>query len=264
MSEPNGYTEFEFDLPGALLAKLIDVFDGLEPASMTETALSQIPDAQGVYQLLHNQSAHSDLVYIGKTDMAAGLRKRLMRHARKLEHRVGLSRNDVFFKAVRVYVFTAVDLETQLIEHYGGVSKVSWNGSGFGSNDPGRERDTTRYKPDHFDARYPIETRLPLDLDLPASAMAAEILRRLKRALPYLLRFELAGASRSKAHEDLETTRILIDPTSPLTAESIIAQVVRQLPAGWRATALPSHTIMYKNDARKFPSGREIARSRDT
>jgi hypothetical protein len=262
VSEPPGYVEFEFDLPGALLAKLIDVFDRLEPAPMTETALGLIPDAQGVYQLFNTRSAHSELVYIGKTDAAAGLRKRLTRHARKLEHRVGLSRGDVFFKAVRVYVFTAVDLEAQLIDHYGGVARVSWNGSGFGSNDPGRERDTTRYKADHFDARYPIETGLPLDLDLPPTATAAEILKRLKRALPYLLRFELAGGSRSRAHDDLETTLIIIDSTPPLTAENIIAQVVHQLPLGWHATALPSHTIMYKDDPRKFPSGREIARSR--
>jgi len=256
-----GYVEFEFDLPGALLAKLIDVFEGLKSAPMTATALSDIPDAQGVYQLLHSQHGKPDLVYIGKTDMAAGLRNRLTRHARKLEQRVGLSRQDVFFKAVRVYVFTAVDLETQLIEHYGGVSRVSWNGSGFGSNDPGRERDTTKYKPDHFDARYPIDPNLPLGIEAPMEGSAANILRSLKRHLPYLLRFELAAGKRSKAHEDLEQSNVTLDPALPFTAESVIAQVVRQLPTGWHATALPSHTIMYKNDTRRFPSGREIARS---
>ncbi len=256
-----GYIEFEFDLPGALLAKLIDVFERLDYAPVTADALNSIPDAQGVYQLFHAGAEEPGLVYIGKTDMAAGLRKRLTRHARKLENRVGLSRGNVFFKAVRVYVFTAVDLETQLIDHYGGVSKVSWNGSGFGSNDPGRERDTTKYKPDHFDARYPIDPNLPLDIEIPLVGTAASILRNLKRHLPYLLRFELAGRAQSKAHEDLEQSMVSLDPARPLTAESIITQVVNQLPGGWHATALPSHTIMYKNDTRRFPSGREIARS---
>ena len=258
-----GYVEFEFDLPSALLAKLIDVFDSLAPAPMAADTLSDIPDAQGVYQLFHAKSGTPELVYIGKTDIAAGLRKRLTRHAGKLEHRIGLSRNDVFFKAVRVYVFTAVDLEAQLIGHYGGVSAVSWNGSGFGSNDPGRERDTTNYKIDHFDARYPIDTHLALDVSVPMHGSAGTILRALKQRLPYLLRYQLKPNSRTKAHEDLVQTTVTLDPALPLTAESIIGQVVAQLPSGWHATALPSHTIMYKNDDRKFPSGRRIARSPD-
>ena len=256
-----GYIEFEFDLPGALLAKLIEVFDALVPAPMTDEALNLIPEAQGVYQLFHAGPSTPELVYIGKTDMAAGLRKRLTRHGKKVEHRVGLSRNEVFFKAVRIFVFTAVDLETQLINHYGGVSAVSWNGSGFGSNDPGRERDTTRYKAEHFDARFPIDTALELTTTIPMNGSAASILRLLKDHLPYPLRFQLAPGSRRLPHEDLAQTHVTLDPSAAQSAEGVIAQVVAQLPSGWHATALPSHTIIYKDDTRRFPSGREIARS---
>lgn len=49
-----GYVDFEFDLPGALLARLVDVLDGLAPAVLSTEVLSEIPDAQGVYQLFLN------------------------------------------------------------------------------------------------------------------------------------------------------------------------------------------------------------------
>lgn len=106
-----GYVDFEFDLPGALLARLVQVLDTLPPATLSREFLDDIPDAQGVYQLFLDAA----LVYIGKTDAEAGLRKRLDRHRLKIQHRNGLDPNRVAFKAVRIYVFTAVDLETQLI-----------------------------------------------------------------------------------------------------------------------------------------------------
>ena len=165
------------------------------------------------------------------------------------------------FKAVRVYVFTAVDLETQLIEHYGGTTKVHWNGSGFGSNDPGRERDTTSYKVDHFDTQFPIDIGRPLAFSIPMSGTAAEILKTLKRELPYLIRFETERKGSRQGHPDLEGTAITIASTKPLTPESVLKQTINQLPAGWHATMLPSHVIVYKNDNRNFPSGITIAKS---
>ena len=256
-----GYTEFEFDLPEALLAKLVRVFDGVQAAPLLPDIVREVPEEQGVYQLFLVRDGSANLVYIGKTDAAAGLRSRLGRHATEILQRVGLKPEEVLFKAVRVYVFTAVDLEAQLIDYYGGTAKVSWNGSEVGSNDPGRERDTTTYKADHFDAQFPIDMNLPLAFELPAEGTAAEILRILKRHLPYLVRFQLLRKNSRSAHDDLEHTNISIDPTKPFTPESIIAQTVEQPPRGWHATWLPSHTIICKDDTRKFPSGRLIARS---
>src|SRR5205823_1069268 len=123
----------------------------LKFAPLTNENLANIPEAQGVYQLFLGD----DLVYIGKTDAEAGLRKRLERHQAKIRHRQGLAPDSVNFKAVRIYVFTPMDLETQLIRHYGGERKVRWNGSGFGSNDPGRQRDTTSFRAEHFDMIFP-------------------------------------------------------------------------------------------------------------
>jgi hypothetical protein len=251
-----GYVDFEFDLPEALLARLIAVLDGMESARLTSELLAKIPDAQGVYQLFLD----NELVYIGKTDAEAGLRARLDRHNSKIQHRKVLNPDHVTFKAVRIYVFTAVDLETQLIAHYGGLAKVTWNGSGFGSNDPGRNRDTSTYKEGHFDALFPIDIDRLLDVTLPKSDSAAAVLGFLKGTLPYIFRFE-GETSRSRApHPDLQNTTVSMAKVTSPTARRIIEEVLRQLPAGWQATKLPSHIILYKEDM-AYPHGDIIARS---
>lgn len=81
----DGYKEFEFDLPEALLARLVEVFGELRAAPLAETGVAKIPDEQGVYQLFLEAGESRDLVYIGKTDAKAGLRRRLARHARKVQ-----------------------------------------------------------------------------------------------------------------------------------------------------------------------------------
>jgi hypothetical protein len=123
-----GFSEFEFDLPDALLASLIVAFDNMNSAPLDLEHVGELPEAQGVYQLYLDD----EIVYIGKTDAKSGLLKRLSRHACKIQHRQNLTVAQVTFKAIRVFVFTAVDLESQLIRHYRGVSPVSWNNGGFG------------------------------------------------------------------------------------------------------------------------------------
>ena len=251
-----GYVDFEFDLPGALLTRLVAVLDALDAAILTPQTFADIPEAQGVYQLFLD----GQLSYIGKTDAEAGLRRRLERHQLKIQHRAGLNPARVSFKAVRIYVFTAVDLETQLIEHYGGYAAVPWNGSGFGSNDPGRERDTTTYKDNHFDARFPIDIDRPLDLIIPETGSAAAVLSALKAMLPYVFRYQNAGPRSRRPHADLEGTSVSFSAARPLTAKQVIEQVVAHLPPGWQATRLPSHLILYK-ETRDYSHGVVISRS---
>lgn len=250
-----GYADFEFDLPEALLIKLVECLDGLEPNALLSDVVSQIPDAQGVYQLFY----HGHLVYIGKTDAEAGLRKRLDRHAKKVQHRHNLQPSEVSFKAVRIYVFTAVDLETQLLHHYksSGVEDW-WNDSGFGANDPGRRRDKTVYKNTHFDRRFPIDIDRDLEIELPATSAAANYLQSLKVHLPFVFRFEGEGKSR-RPHPELVNTQILM-PEGIKSARGIITAIVKQLPKGWQATALPSHIILYK-ESDKYPQGEMVAQS---
>ena len=249
-----GYVEFEFDLPGALLNRLVEVFDGLETAPLNNESLSNIPEEQGVYQLLLDDR----VVYIGKTDAEAGLYKRLSRHSRKIMHRVGLDTARVSFKAVRVFVFTAVDLETDLIQRYGGVRSIEWNGSGFGSNDPGRQRDTTRVDPSNYDALFPIDIDRLVPFAIDAEETAASALGRLKSALPYTLRYQRAGGGR-KAHPDLEAAA-MSRIGGPVSARKALQEIVGSLPAGWQATALPGYVIVYK-EAQSYPHGGVIATS---
>jgi hypothetical protein len=252
----SGYVEFEFNLPEALLSSLIQVLDRLESANLATASLANIPDAQGVYQLYLDD----ELVYIGKTDAETGLRNRLERHRSKIQQRRGLDPSRVSFKAVRIYVFTAMDLETQLIAHYGGFAKVKWNGSGFGSNDPGRQRDTTTYREDHFDAIFQIDIDRMLDIALPHADTAATILAMLKNTLPYVFRYEGRTSRSRQPHPDLENTTVSTVAVSPLTARRVLEVVVPQLPAGWQATQLPSHIILYKEN-RAYPQGTVISRS---
>jgi len=249
-----GYVEFEFDLPGALLSRLIEVLDTLDYSTLSASNVADIPEEQGVYQLFLD----GNLVYIGKTDADAGLNKRLSRHARKIMHRVDLDPARVAFKAVRIFVFTAVDLEADLIRHYGGVKLIGWNGSGFGSNDPGRERDTTRVDPKNFDAQFPIDIDRSLAFAVEQGETAAAALSRLKDALPYTFRYEGRGIGSRKPHSDFSAA--LQQIKGPVTAREAIRHVIAALPAGWQATALPGYIIMY-HETRDYPHGAVIGRS---
>lgn len=248
-----GYTDFEFDLPDALLTHLIRVLNGLATAPLSAEHLTGIPDAQGVYQLLLD----GEIVYIGKTDAEAGLRKRLERHAFKIQHRRNLDPARVSFKAVRIFVFTAIDLETQLIRHYANEG-TRWNNRGFGANDPGRRRDMTRVKATNFDAIYPIDLDWELDIDFSDAATAGEVVARLKQALPYTFRYELEGGRRPAA--DLMHTAVVI-PETANTARSVLTSLIAQLPPGWQATAFLHQLLLYREVVDDYPDAEILGRS---
>lgn len=250
-----GFIEFEFDLPDALLTSLVDVLGRMEGAALLSRNVNDIPDAQGVYQLF----LQDELVYIGKTDAEAGLRKRLERHARTIQHRANLDPDDVTFRAVRVFVFTAMDLEAQLIHHYGTAAPVPWNFSGFGSNDPGRERDTTNIRPAGFDATYPIDIDRQLDIALPRTATATSIIMSLKEALPYTFRVEGRARGSRSPHPEIEVADVTFT-APPRTTRDVIVAIVGALPPGWQATALAGRVIMYR-EHREYQFGTVIARS---
>ena len=248
-----GFVEFEFDLPDALLTSLVDVFGKIAGAPLMPANVTDIPEAQGVYMLL----LRNEIVYIGKTDADAGLRKRLERHAWTIQHRSGLASTDVTFKAVRIFVFTAMDLETQLIRNY---APVPWNNSGFGSNDPGRNRDMTDLKPEGFDAQFPLDLDHPLKLGLRADMTAAEVLAALRRELPYTLRAEVVKKGGKTPHADIFHAVVKSPPAPPLTTRKVIECVVQALPTGWQATALAGRVILYR-EHRDYKFGLIIARS---
>jgi hypothetical protein len=256
---PEGYSEFEFDLPLALKTALVGHLEATGSAELTSDTTSAIPDAQGVYQLFHENR----LVYVGKTDAEAGLRTRLARHAKKILHRPTLTPNTVSFKALRVMVFTAMDLETQLIRHYKSTASdtCSWNGSGFGSNDPGRRREETNKPPEGFDSLHPISIDLPGDF-IPAGNMtAAKAAALLKSNLPYTLRYETVlgpnnRAHASRPHPDLLAVELTVPP-GPQTARGLMQTIERALGSDWQATAFASHLILYK-ERRDYTHGSNV------
>lgn len=250
-----GYVEFEFDLPGALLTALFEVFEKVVPALLTDAGAVGVPaDAQGVYQLQYT----GRLVYVGKTDAEAGLSSRLQRHSWMIRNRKNLNAALVTYKAVRVFVFTAVDLETQLIKQYRKQGRApEWNGSGFGANDPGRNRDHTEVESDNFDALFPIDIDHPLALTF-GDKTAAGILSALRQALPYVFRFQPLQKKSRKPHLDLARTLPL--PAPPHSARSVLNHVVAHLPPGWQATELPGRLLLYKEKA-DYAHGNIVARS---
>ena len=255
----DGYAELEFDLPRALLKDIVALLDGMNSAELTTSNLTGVSDAPGVYAL--SSSVTGELLYIGKAESSKGLLNRLTCHMRKLDGRQNINPGDIHFKAVRIFVFAAMDLEAALISHYGGDGKLPWNHSGFGSNDPGQQRDTTTYKPDHFDTQHPIRLDHSFVEFKVGQRPVAEVMQHLKDGLPYLLRFQRPNASsRNSFESDFEDN--IVDIQRPhMTTREVLELCVAALPSGWHATALPSHVIFYKNDDRRFPSGTLIARS---
>lgn len=251
----SGYVEFEFDLPGSLLRNLIEVLDQTAPEGLTASAVATVPEEQGVYQLLLDER----VVYVGKTDAEAGLNRRLARHARKIHHRKNLDPSRVSFKAVRIFVFTAINLETALIRHYGGVRGLAWNGSGFGSNDPGRRRDRTVIDPSNYDAHYPIDIDRDLPFAIAIDELAASAVVRLKDALPYTFRYQSPDLGGRRPHEDFSQATLKAT-AGPTTARRVISEIVAALPTGWQATALPGYIILYKENE-TYPQSEIICRS---
>ncbi len=251
-----GYAEFEFDLPGALLEQLVAAFQLVEPVALNFENVSQVAEEQGVYQIFLD----SALVYVGKTDAEAGLRKRLARHTRKISSRRNLVPARVTFRAIRIFVFTAMDLEGDLIRHFGGVKNIAWNGSGFGSNDPGRERDTTKIKSSNFDALYPIDIDAILDLSITDGQSAADAISQLKSKLAYT--FRVQGDSNGGRSPHLELVGAGLPELAAFpTCRMTVVHIVSHLPPGWQATALRGYVILYKEFPRDYPDAEVIAHS---
>ncbi|AZO84213.1 hypothetical protein BOO88_07650 [Stutzerimonas stutzeri] len=237
------FEELEFDLPSALLSQLVKLFDEMPEGALEAATVQEIDDAQGVYQLFFNGT----LVYIGKTDAQAGLRARLLRHSTKIRSRRNLDHATIGFKAVRVFVFTAMDLEELLIKHYkAGPTPPVWNLSGFGSNDPGRNRDHTVLKVGHFDKSYPIDLDLGVEVaTVNGSASAADVLTQLKGQLAYNIRFEGETSKSKSPHPDLVAANVYL-PNITDTVMNILRRVKTALGPNWQITALPGYIIVYR------------------
>jgi hypothetical protein len=222
---------------------------GLTQAPLALNALEDVETAPGIYQLY----LRAELIYIGKADN--NLRGRLAEHHKKISGRLNISVDDMSFTGLYLEgTWIPVGPEQMLINarKLKTGAEPLWNTNGFGMNDPGKERDTTNFKSDHFDVTYPVDLGYAIESIGPGVYTANRLLPILKQSLPYVFRYENQWAK----HPDYLASRITITQ-SPLTASQVFDALVKALPPGWQITALPGYVIMYKN-TRSYPSAQLI------
>lgn len=245
---PGGYGEFELDIELVLKQQLLPFFAELTTAPLTLANVEALPpSAKGAYILFYDGVP----VYAGKTDAEHGFRSRLERHFYCVQQRVDLDPALVSFKAARVMVFSNFDVEAILIKELRRENEenLSWNFSGFGSNDPGHNREGQ--KPAKFDVKYPVDVNRQLDCIEAGEQRLLELLVRLKAALPYLLRYDAEIA-------DLRDTVVNVGDRSVL---GVMRTIIACLPERvWQATIFPSKVILY-HEHHDYQYARYIIRS---
>jgi hypothetical protein len=128
--------------------------------------------------------------------------------------------------------------EKMLIERFKSEGSGPWNFNGFGNNDPGQQRDTTRVKQDHFDAKYPADLDVVVNGIDPGRYLVGELAGKMKAALPYVFRYATRG---KKPHDDLSARHVEID-AEHAPSDYLFASIADVLP-GWQITALPGYVI---------------------
>lgn len=240
----NGYTEYEIDIERIIRGDLPGVLTDMASAPLIADHVNALPArAKGAYVLFHDDLA----VYAGKTDTTHGFRQRLGKHSNTIKDRKGLDPAKVSFKAIRVLVFSNFDVEAILIRELRRLDSnaLKWNDSGFGSNDPGRNRE--KGEPADFDKAHPIDIDLPIDL-APGDYEVLDLLLKLKAMLPYTLRFQADNPKQWRnGHADYRAAPdVTIPDDQPVTVRFCVTLVLSVLPAGWRATVFPDRVILYQ------------------
>lgn len=263
---PAGYVEYEIDVEKVLRQELPDVIAKTAVAPLTLEAIAAMPErAKGAYVLFEN--GHP--VYAGKTDTRHGFRSRLARHFHTIQDRQGLDPASIGFKAVRILVFSNFDVEAILIKELRAKdpSALLWNFSGFGSNDPGHNRETQ--EPADFDKGRPVDIDKPVDLPFTgASVGVVELLVGLKDRLPYTFRYETDVDDGGKAkrytvgHADQRDAPAIQLPHGPVTVRTALGLILKTLPRTWRATIFPDRVILYREKA-TYPYAREHLDAQD-
>lgn len=236
---------FSLSVTRALADQMARALSELTPARLTAAALDALDEYPGVYQLYHR----GELVYVGKADQS--LPRRLERHLAKLSGRLDIGLREVTFTCL--YVDEDLDAmapEKMLIDRFRAQGRVRWNFNGFGNNDPGRQRDTTVYKDDHFDMLYPADLSVRVaGVDAGIQVVSA-LVADMKARLPYVFRIG--------KHPDPAARTVLVPGHDP-TADELFGLIADALP-GWQVTALPGYVIMYP-ERRDYPGARRVYRA---
>lgn len=245
---PLSHGTFDLDIPQAVREQLDAKFQTLTTDPLVPETIRSLLPGQGVYELFHQGL----LVYAGKADK---LRGRLLNHCKKIGGRQNISAADVFFKCLYLgpnwITFAAEDA---LIRMYSSQGSCQWNGLGFGPKDPGKRRDETVLKPEHWDLQYPIRYDFPLTEIQPATYECLTLLRLMKKQLPFNLRYHKTKSGSVKSgHPDYADITIQI-PVAGMPAHEMLILIAKSLPSGWQATRFPHQFTLYK-ELKDYSSG---------
>jgi hypothetical protein len=227
---------FDFDLPGAVTEQLTQKLQQMHSSLLTEATLLELAHFQrehktnqGVYQLIYEGS----VVYIGKADRNAKIR--LEEHLKKLKGRRNIQMDSLHFRCLLLPRNWSPNAnESLLISHYQAAGQCRWNQSGFGSKDPGKERDGT--EPNWFDRDYPIRTDL-VCMDISEKLLLGQLLSTLKIQIPYYFRYKIGNA---EVEKEIDLTGV------PRTVRSILERVIQELGPDWQVSLFNSHITLYK------------------
>lgn len=250
--------EFKLSITRALGDQLFEALDETSIAPLTQENIDALEPRPGVYELHSRVDDGWCRVYVGKASRS--LPQRLSRHRFKLSGRENVKLVDMAFKCAYVDEdFDSSAPEKMLIARHQATGDVVWNNNGFGNNDPGRQRDTSLVRVDHFDAQYPVNLKICYsgdDLAIGAGTEVYVALDSLKGGLPYNLRFD------RKAKEALAGQKIsdLPDGGQKLTVRAWLDLLMQYFPDGWQLTVLPGYLILYP-ESREYLSARHYWRT---
>ncbi|MFD0272678.1 Eco29kI family restriction endonuclease [Kitasatospora sp. NPDC059646] len=241
------HDDFRLSITKALGDQLADALSHLGRAPLADENLAQLDDRPGVYQLYLD----GDFVYVGKADKT--LPGRLRNHLRKLSGRRNIDLADVAFSCLYVAEdFSALAPEQLLISHHKEMGNIPWNNNGFGNKDPGRQRDSTILKNNHFDVVFPIDLDRPVEGLVPGDTSLHAFLKALKGGLPYNFRY--AEPPRSKSS-------FVTVPHGGLSANDAFRMLSEALPEAWQVAALMGYVIMYGDSPNEYKSAWRYFRS---
>lgn len=252
--------QFRLSITEALSTQLYAALDHLEPAPLTRENLDALapqaeklglPSQSGVYQLFRQVPGEKrELAYVGKADEP--LPTRLGNHLYKLSGRKGISIDEMSFRCLFVEEdLSSVSPEKMLIKEHLKTGKIVWNNRGFGNNDPGRNRDRTVIKNNHFDLEFPIDLSRKVVGLTPGEQSLHSALWELKRGIPFNFRFKNSAALKKQ---------MVAIPEHELTVDEAFRLIAQNLSEKWQICALLGWVIMYDDNPSTYPSASRFYR----
>ncbi|WP_075662760.1 hypothetical protein [Streptomyces acidiscabies] len=258
----DGYSDqFRLSITEALSKQLYAALRRLEPAPLVpdnlaalapQAATLGLPRMSGVYQLFRQLPGEEEpqLTYVGKADEP--LPDRLGNHLYKLSGREGISLGEMSFKCLFVEEdLSSVSPEKMLIKEHLKTGKIVWNNRGFGNNDPGRNRDKTVIKSNHFDLEFPIDLSREVEGLTPGVQSLHDVLVTIKRGIPFLFRFKHSAAFKAL---------MVTVPDGAMTVDEALRFVAQHLTGKWQICSLLGWVIMYDDSPTTYPSARRYYR----